>query len=71
MYIHEAVKKAMETNGSIIRTDIDGGLPQHLPIKPTNSYRHCVVGKYNGIFEAQNWQPSESDLTVASWEVID
>lgn len=71
MHIHKAVKEAIETNRNIIRTDTVGGLPRHLSIKPTNSYGHCMTGKHDGFPGGKNWQPSESDLTADSWEVVD
>lgn len=66
MYIHEAVKKAMEIDGYITYNQ-DGKML--VAIKPTNTEANCIlcVGKR---CSEHGWQPSASHLLSDKWDVI-
>lgn len=74
MYINEAVEKAMEENGRIIR--LSARKPEsdiHSEIIPTNSYDTCLItvlhsGKPRRT--AGRWNPTADDLMADDWTVI-
>lgn len=67
MYIHEAVKQAMERNGWIVRGCVK--MFETVRIKPTNTGFNCIV-KGRGMREAPCWNPSAEDLIAEDWEVV-
>ncbi len=74
MYIHEAVKKAMEENGKIIRSSVRRPESEiYSVITPTNSYDTCLIETlHNGKLKraAANWNPTADDLMADDWTVI-
>lgn len=76
MFIHEAVKKAMEKKCFISRKTIDNEYSFRLTrIKPTNSYANCIVYTFEKdgkeISHCKNWNPSAEDLIANDWVLID
>ena len=67
MLIHEAARKAIETNNFIIREPLKKYIP--LWIKPTNSGFGCIVG-WKGATASPRWNPTAEDLTAADWLVV-
>jgi len=76
MFIHEAVKKAIEVNGVIARKEIEEGIPViRTVIKPTNSYAACIIidkagypGKKHD--RCKNWNPTTDDLMADDWQMV-
>lgn len=73
MVISEAVKLATEQGGMIYRKEIwsNKGF-SNVFIKPTNSYDHCIVVKYQDGKEdscCRNWNPTAEDLMADDWEL--
>lgn len=76
MFIHEAVKEAMEKGCYITRKSIDDDNSFRLTrIKPTNSYGHCIVYTFEKdgkeISHCKNWNASAEDLVASDWALID
>lgn len=73
MFIHEAVKKAKETDGVIYRESQKRPESEmYAMIKPSNSYEVCKVIVYKcGIPEVMTraWKPTEDDLAADDWNV--
>ena len=74
MFIHEAVKQAMEIDGCIIRNKIEQGRHFHpTRIKPTNSYATCIIFTWventDKSDRCKNWNPTADDLMADDWEV--
>lgn len=67
MFIHEAVKQALETDGWIVREGIE--IFETLAIKPTNTGFNCIV-KSRLTKEAPCWNPSAEDLMADDWVVL-
>ena len=71
MYIHEAVKKASESELYISRRSAWWGAI--IKIKPTNTSDCCIVQmemdgeEYDPI---RGWQPKAEDLMADDWEVV-
>jgi len=65
--IHEAVKKALETKGCIIRESI--AVYKILAIMPTNTGFNCIVIGRRGK-EVPNWNPSAEVLMATDWKVV-
>ena len=64
MNIQEAVKRAMETNGLIVRPLWRGCVH----IKPTDLPEGCICyGK--GRAPCPRWQPQAEDLIADDWEI--
>lgn len=75
MYIHEAIKKAAEQNGLIVRKSIfDKNSMKITAIKPTNSYDTCILVSYDRDTKktslCRNWNPTQDDLKASDWEVL-
>lgn len=69
MFIHEAVKKALEKQCYITRT-----IMKPVKIKPTNTYAHCIMYIFvNGQEESHcnNWNAPPEDLMADDWELCD
>ena len=74
MYIHEAVKKAMQTDSLISReTTLAQDGEYYAVVKPTNSYNACFL------FMCKNkeresggamWNPTIEDLIANDWKVL-
>jgi len=67
LLIHEAVKKALEEDGWIVREGLE--IFKHLAIKPTNTGFNCIV-KMKLEREAPCWNPSAEDLMADDWMVL-
>lgn len=76
MYLHEAVKEAMKTNGLIYRKETvqnsDGVLQG--AIRPTNTYDTCILvvledEKIKKSYRA--WNPTADDLMADDWMLWD
>lgn len=74
MYIHEAVKKAIEENAMIARSSVYTDVSDlYGIIKPTNTYDNCLlIILWDGEIKrtAANWNPSADDLTADDWIVL-
>lgn len=75
MHIHEAVAKAMETDGLIYRIEARGNCDNDVfgAIKPTNTYDMCdLVVFRDGKIErgSRAWNPTANDLMADDWEVL-
>ena len=66
MYIHEAVKKAMEIDGYIAYVS-DGR--RIVLIKPTNTRKNCILCA-GGRYSEFGWQPKAEHLITDKWEVV-
>lgn len=76
MYIHEAVKKAAEQNGLIVRKGIfDKNGLRITAIKPTNSYDTCILVSYDKNTKknrsCRNWNPTQDDLMADDWGLLE
>ena len=73
MDIRKAIKKAIDENSFIARTDLDFGEGRTL-VRPTNSSVCCiVVYQREGARKRQQikcWNPTGDDLLSTNWEVI-
>lgn len=73
MDIRKAIKKAIDENSFIARTDLDFGEGRTL-IRPTNSSDCCiVVYQREGARKRRQikcWNPTADDLLSTNWEVI-
>lgn len=71
MYIHQAVKKAVEQNGIIMRTT-ESGAGVCYGVKPTNSHDACllILGENKKEKIVRWWNPKADDLMANDWEVI-
>lgn len=68
MWIHEAVKKALESNKCITLPEFKGTAK----IKPTNGRENCIVMEANGCNPSRHgWQPRAKDLIRNDWEIED
>lgn len=67
MFIHEAVKEALKTDGWITRQGVE--IFKNLAIKPTNTGFNCVV-KARLTREHPCWNPSAEDLMADDWVVL-
>jgi hypothetical protein len=68
MYLHEAVKKAMEQNRLIYRKS-----KPYSGFEPTNSPDCCILHDIinpNGK-KGLRWQPQADDLTCDDWELYE
>lgn len=63
MYIHEAIKEALETGGGVSRPIY--GECFVVPIHPRDT---CWVAA-PGMKRVPRWEPSVEDLTASDWEV--
>ena len=74
MYIHEAVKKALEENGLIIRSSAKETKSDiYSAIRPSNSYDTCKLIVMRGDKAAgacRWWNPTADDLMADDWNVI-
>lgn len=74
MYIHEAVKKALEEDGLIIRASAkESESDIYSAIRPTNSYDTCrlIVMRAGKIERACRWwNPTADDLMADDWTII-
>lgn len=77
MFIHEAVKEAMEKGKCIVRKEVwefDGKNSYPIRIKPSNTYGNCFLySEYEdgSNRRCQNWNPSADDLMAGDWIVVD
>ena len=77
MFIHEAVKKAMESNKCIAREEVwkfEGENSYPIRIKPSNTYGNCFLNSENkdgSTRRCQNWNPTADDLMAGDWIVVD
>lgn len=71
MYIHEAVKEALEKNCCITRYFEKSDQKIFFMIKPLN-FGSKVIYPYeeNGELKTENWNPSEGELTANNWKTI-
>lgn len=74
MYIHEAIKKAIEEDKVIYRKFVGRCTPetQSIVIFPTSSYITCCVAKVkeNVVVDVlYNWNPTANDLIADDWQV--
>jgi len=70
MYIHEAVKIALETGKCITKPDMS----KHLKIQPTNSPFYRMVlrpTKEKEIAPGPRWNTSADDLASDEWTLTD
>lgn len=73
MYIHEAVKEAMENGKMIYRVStMQTNGARHGAIKPTNTYDECILivmedGEPKRSCRA--WNPTADDLMADDWEI--
>lgn len=68
MYIHEAVRKAIDSGKYITIQEFAGSAK----IKPTNERGNCIVMMHDGSNPSKHgWQPTAKDLTRADWIVVD
>ena len=65
MFIHEAVKKAMDINGYITRT----GWPWEVRLRPTDDIGGILVLSKNYESPRPRWQPQAEDLMAKDWIV--
>lgn len=74
MYIHEAVKRAVEEDMLIARKEFIGeNGDAYAAIKVSNSYEACrlIVMDNNRISRTcRCWNPSQDDLTADDWVVF-
>lgn len=74
MYIHEAVKKAMEEDKLMIRLSaVRPDSERYAVIKPTNSYDACMLCIMGGGIAGRScrcWNPTADDLTADDWTTI-
>ena len=74
MYIHEAVREALQKNALIIRASAkETESDIYSAIRPTNSYDTCLllVMKGERIDRACRWwNPTADDLMADDWTVI-
>lgn len=74
MYISEAVKKSLETNGVIYRESAQRSHTEiRTVIKPTSTYNTCllIVCRNNRAERsAANWNPTADDLIANDWNVL-
>lgn len=66
MYIHEAVKKAVEMNGYITGTK---HFKNQVFIKPTDTSKRCICF-LNKNHSRRGWEPGASDLMSDDWDVV-
>ena len=64
MFIHEAVKRAMEVNGCIYRLQHPLWL-----MKPTHIRMDISVITKKNLIPRRGWQPKAEDLMANDWEV--
>ena len=71
MFIHEAVRKAIQTGGVIYRESVRRPESDfYALIKPTNSYETCqiIICKYGKKERsARTWSPTADDLAADDW----
>lgn len=65
MYIHEAVKLAVERGRCVTRAA--WGKPCHFWIYPTNTPDCCVAQSDITKNSRRGWQPKAEDLTADDW----
>lgn len=67
MFIHEAVKTALENNKAITLAEHDGA-----KIKPTHHKETCTVMLRDGSHPSKyGWQPTVEQLIRDDWEIVD
>ncbi len=67
MYIHEAVKKAVEEGGCITTPEFLGDAK----IKPTDGKGNCILMSADGSHPSKyGWQPTASQLMRDDWLVV-
>jgi len=71
MYIHEAVKQALEDKKYITRSNAWWG--RHIKIKPTNTPDCCMCFSIDEKEKSptRGWQPQAEDLMANDWTVVD
>lgn len=71
MFIHEAVKKAIQTEGIIYRESVKRPESDiYAVIKPSNSYETCqlIIYRYGKPERsARSWNPTADDLAADDW----
>lgn len=68
MWIHDAVKKALETNRYITLPEFR----ETAKIQPTDGAGNCVLMNAGGSRPSKyGWQPSAQGLQRNDWELID
>lgn len=68
MYIHEAVKKAMDKGYCITTREHK----ETAKIRPTNERGNCILMMADGTNPSEyGWQPSAEDLMRDDWIVVD
>lgn len=76
MYIHEAVKKALEEGKCITRKPgVEDSIWSITKLEPTNGLE-CVIihtsrTRHLGPRTRARWQPIADDLMAGDWEVVD
>lgn len=74
MYIHEAVRMAMEENNLIIRSSAKiEESTRYAAIKPTNTYDTCVlvvIADKKQKEACRCWNPTADDLMADDWTVL-
>lgn len=74
MFIHEAVKEAIQTGGAIYRESVRRPESDiYALIKPTNSYESCqiIIRKYGkNERSARTWSPTADDLAADDWNCL-
>lgn len=76
MYIHEAVKQAIEKEKFIEREAFENSTAyRKIKIKPTNSSATCMIYAFekNGeeIHHCKDWNPTAEDLAADDWKLVD
>lgn len=78
MFIHEAVRKALEEKRAIKRKlwDVfeDDSTDNATVILPTNSYACCIIKRFfvrSWRKPGELWNPTADDLIADDWEVVD
>lgn len=67
MFIHEAVKIALENNKAITLSEHRGA-----KIKPTHLKETCIVMLSDGSRPSKcGWQPTAEQLVRDDWEIVD
>lgn len=68
MYIHEAVRQAIDKSAYITLPEFEGGAK----IKPTNDRGNCIMMNADGSNPSKyGWQPSADQLTRTDWLIVD
>lgn len=68
VYIHEAVKKALENDRCITAPEF----AHFAKIRPTNTRENCIVMFDDGSHPSKyGWQPTAKDLIRNDWMMVD